>query len=162
MLARRRPGVGGRGTSLMGQFLGTGNVDVAAVCDIVPSKVANAQKRALSAGQKTAPAGYSAGDHDYENLLKRDGVRLGLRSTHPLKQVRWPMRASSGLGSQPAAPPKEPAFKAGMHVVHPTWGGGIVIETRVMGSDETLTVVFDTVGLKKLAASLANLKISLK
>ena len=97
-----------------------------------------------------------------ENLLKRDGVRLGLRSNHPLKQVRWPMRASTGLSSQPAAPPKEPAFKAGMHVVHPTWGGGIVIETRVMGSDETLTVVFDTVGLKKLAASLANLKISPK
>jgi DNA helicase-2/ATP-dependent DNA helicase PcrA len=72
------------------------------------------------------------------------------------------MRASTGLSSQPAAPPKEPAFKAGMHVVHPTWGGGIVIETRVMGSDETLTVVFDTVGLKKLAASLANLKISPK
>ena len=46
--------------------------------------------------------------------------------------------------------------------MHPSWGSGIIIEVRVMGSDETLTVVFDSVGLKKLAASLANLKISPK
>jgi hypothetical protein len=73
-------GVGGRGTSLLGDFLGTGNVDVAAVCDVVPAKVANAQRIAVRAGQKE-PAGYSKGDHDYENLLQRDDIDIAITAT---------------------------------------------------------------------------------
>ena len=73
-------GVGGRGTSLLGQYLATGNVDVIAVCDVVPSKVANAQGIVARAGQKE-PAGYSNSDHDFENLLKRDDFDIAIIAT---------------------------------------------------------------------------------
>ncbi|MDP2966691.1 MAG: 3'-5' exonuclease, partial [Pelolinea sp.] len=94
-----------------------------------------------------------------EALLKREGVRLGLRSVNPLSQPRWQPWSTTGLSGKAAEPPKEPGFKAGMRVIHPIWGDGMVVETRLMGSDETVTVMFETAGLKKLAASLAKLEI---
>jgi DNA helicase-2/ATP-dependent DNA helicase PcrA len=94
-----------------------------------------------------------------ETLLKREGVRLGLRSVNPLSQPRWQPWSTTGLSNQASEAPKEPSYKAGMRVIHPTWGDGMVVETRMMGSDETVTVMFETAGLKKLAASLARLEI---
>jgi DNA helicase-2/ATP-dependent DNA helicase PcrA len=94
-----------------------------------------------------------------EDLLHREGIRLGIRNVNPLSQPRWQPWSAAGLSSEEAEKPKEPAFKAGMRVIHPTWGDGMVVETRVMGSDETITVMFETAGLKKLAASLAKLEI---
>jgi DNA helicase-2/ATP-dependent DNA helicase PcrA len=130
-----------------------------------------------------------------EALLKREGVRLGVRSVNPLSQPRWQpwstsgftdktedkpkvsgykarersvnpikqpriqIRSTTGLSSKVKEPLKETRYKAGMRVIHPVWGDGMVVETRLMGNDETVTVVFETVGLKKLAASLAKLEI---
>jgi len=94
-----------------------------------------------------------------ENLLKREGVRLGLRSVNPLSQPRWQPWSTTGLSDKPVEKPKVPGYKAGMRVIHPVWGDGMVVETRMMGSDETVTVMFETAGLKKLAASLAKLEI---
>jgi len=59
---------------------------------------------------------------------------------------------------EPAAV-KRAAFAAGMRVQHPTWGEGIVLTSRIQDDDETVDVVFESVGIKRLAASLANLKI---
>lgn len=73
-------GYGGRGTALMHNFLGTGFVDVTAICDIVPEKVRAGKAAVTQAGQKE-PAGYSNGDHDYENLLQRDDVDLAIIAT---------------------------------------------------------------------------------
>jgi DNA helicase-2/ATP-dependent DNA helicase PcrA len=53
----------------------------------------------------------------------------------------------------------EPFFRAGMRVQHPTWGEGIVLNSRLQDNDETVDVVFESVGIKRLAASLANLTI---
>jgi DNA helicase-2/ATP-dependent DNA helicase PcrA len=92
-------------------------------------------------------------------LLEREGIRLGLRSVNPLSQPRWQPWSTTGLSGKPVAAPKEPGFKAGMRVIHPVWGDGMVVETRLMGTDETVTVMFETAGLKKLAASLARLEI---
>ncbi|MFL6214024.1 MAG: Gfo/Idh/MocA family oxidoreductase [Blastocatellia bacterium] len=66
-------GVGARGLSMLDEFLGVDHVEITAVCDIVKDKVTAAQRRIEKAGQKT-PAGYSSGDHDYENLVKRDDI----------------------------------------------------------------------------------------
>jgi predicted dehydrogenase len=66
-------GHGGRGAGLMKNFLGTGFVDVVAVCDIVPEKVEAAKAVVVAEGQN-APAGYSGGDRDYENMLRRDDL----------------------------------------------------------------------------------------
>ena len=56
-------------------------------------------------------------------------------------------------------PNKESQFRAGMRVKHPTWGEGIVLTSRLQDNDETVDVVFESVGIKRLAASLANLII---
>jgi DNA helicase-2/ATP-dependent DNA helicase PcrA len=64
------------------------------------------------------------------------------------------------LRSEPASATMiEAHFRAGMRVQHPTWGEGIVLNSRLQGNDETVNVVFESVGIKRLAASLANLTI---
>lgn len=52
-----------------------------------------------------------------------------------------------------------PQFKPGMRVKHPTWGEGMIIECRILDNDEILGVAFESVGIKRLAASLAKLEI---
>lgn len=66
-------GVGERGTSMLDEFLGVDGVEIVAVCDIVKDKVTAARQIIEKAGQKT-PAGYTNGDHDFENLCKRDDL----------------------------------------------------------------------------------------
>ncbi|MDO9546801.1 MAG: 3'-5' exonuclease, partial [Pelolinea sp.] len=96
-----------------------------------------------------------------KELVKQEGTRLGVRRVKPLSQPRWTPSLSKETHSHQPQPekPKEVKYKAGMRVIHPVWGDGMVIETRTMGNDETLSVMFDTVGLKRLAASLAKLEI---
>lgn len=64
-------GVGGRGTSQLGELLAVENVEVKAICDLVPEKVAHAQKMVVDAGQPE-PKGFTKGDHDYEHLNQLD------------------------------------------------------------------------------------------
>lgn len=42
---------------------------------------------------------------------------------------------------------------------HAKFGEGIVIESKSTGSDEEVTIAFKSVGIKKLAASFANLTV---
>jgi DNA helicase-2/ATP-dependent DNA helicase PcrA len=53
----------------------------------------------------------------------------------------------------------QPTYRAGMRVKHSVWGDGIIVDSRIQDNDEILDVVFTSVGLKKLAASLAKLTI---
>jgi DNA helicase II / ATP-dependent DNA helicase PcrA len=53
----------------------------------------------------------------------------------------------------------EAKFRAGMRVSHPSWGEGMVLNSRLQDNDETVDVVFESVGIKRLAASLANLSV---
>jgi DNA helicase-2/ATP-dependent DNA helicase PcrA len=46
-----------------------------------------------------------------------------------------------------------------MRVHHPTFGEGIVLETQVDRDDVEVTINFEAAGVKRLAASLANLDI---
>jgi predicted dehydrogenase len=66
-------GHGGRGESLLHDLLGIPGVQVNAVCDLVKDRVAAAQAKVVKAGQKE-PAGYSAGERDFENLVRRDDL----------------------------------------------------------------------------------------
>jgi DNA helicase-2/ATP-dependent DNA helicase PcrA len=92
-----------------------------------------------------------------EELIQRGGMRIGVRSVNPLSQPRWQSGAETAKKETTA--PREPRYKAGMRVIHATWGDGLVVETRILGNDETVTVMFETAGLKRLAASLAKLEI---
>ncbi|MFN2120124.1 MAG: ATP-dependent helicase [Anaerolineales bacterium] len=63
-----------------------------------------------------------------------------------------------GRAGAPSSP-QEARFRAGIRVRHPTWGEGIVLNSRLQDDDEIVDVVFESVGVKKLAASHANLVV---
>lgn len=64
-------GVGGRGTSLLGELLAVENVEVKAICDLVPMKVEHAQKMVTDAGQ-AKPSGFGKSEWDFKNLNQLD------------------------------------------------------------------------------------------
>ncbi|MGD0877880.1 MAG: UvrD-helicase domain-containing protein [Anaerolineales bacterium] len=67
--------------------------------------------------------------------------------------------APTWLRSEPIATLTEAKFRAGMRVSHPSWGEGMVLDSRLQDNDETVDVVFESVGIKRLAASLAKLSV---
>ena len=58
-----------------------------------------------------------------------------------------------------AAPIATSKYHAGTRIKHAMWGEGIVLSSRLQDGDEIVDVVFESVGIKRLAASLANLTI---
>lgn len=50
-------------------------------------------------------------------------------------------------------------YKTGQRVLHPKFGQGTVIESRLSGGDEEVSVAFDRGGVKRLMASFANLEV---
>ena len=58
----------------------------------------------------------------------------------------------------PARQAAESEFRAGDKVRHPAFGQGTVIESKVRGGDEEVTVAFARRGIKKLIASMAKLE----
>jgi len=53
----------------------------------------------------------------------------------------------------------QPRYNPGMRVIHPDWGEGMVLNSRVDNDDEILDIHFAGVGLKRVMASLARLEI---
>ncbi|MDR3702367.1 MAG: Gfo/Idh/MocA family oxidoreductase [Candidatus Sulfopaludibacter sp.] len=92
-------GVGGRGSSLISNFSAIPQVQVKALCDVVPDKVTRAQNRLAKAG-KPSPTAYTNGDHAYEEMVKRDDLDLVIVATPWIWHV--PMAVA--------------AMKAGKHV----------------------------------------------
>jgi DNA helicase-2/ATP-dependent DNA helicase PcrA len=90
-----------------------------------------------------------------ENLLtgkSRSGGRMGGR-------VRDEYSWLAPSGDRKPATIKETRYRAGMRVSHPLWAEGIVLNSRLQSDDEIVDVVFESVGIKRLAASLANLAV---
>jgi DNA helicase II / ATP-dependent DNA helicase PcrA len=58
----------------------------------------------------------------------------------------------------PPAPRVQARYRTGQKVRHARFGEGLVIESKLTGSDEEVTVAFQSVGIKRLAASFANLE----
>jgi DNA helicase-2/ATP-dependent DNA helicase PcrA len=70
--------------------------------------------------------------------------------------TKW-SSASLSTGKVDSAPSAQ--YKAGTRIRHAMWGEGIVLDSRMQDGDEIVDVVFESVGIKRLAASLANLQI---
>ncbi|HET7145227.1 MAG TPA: UvrD-helicase domain-containing protein, partial [Anaerolineales bacterium] len=70
--------------------------------------------------------------------------------------TRWTLPASRPAK---AAPVTSSRFRAGTRIKHALWGEGMVLDSRIQDDDEIVDVVFESVGIKRLAASLANLTI---
>ena len=82
-----------------------------------------------------------------------EGDLIGMRT--PAQAVYARETSWSGRISVPTAV----RFQVGMQVVHPQFGEGVVLETQLDHDDEEVTVNFEEVGIKRLAASVANLSI---
>ncbi len=66
-------GVGARGIEMLKEWLAVPNLKVTALCDIDKAQLAKGVKQVQQAGQP-APATFSNGERDFENLCKRDDV----------------------------------------------------------------------------------------
>ena len=73
-------GVGGMGSAHVQNYLNIEGVEVKAICDIVPEKVARAQKWVVAAGQPE-PAGYSKGPRDFERMCATEELDLVMTAT---------------------------------------------------------------------------------
>ncbi|MBI5943824.1 MAG: UvrD-helicase domain-containing protein [Chloroflexi bacterium] len=58
-----------------------------------------------------------------------------------------------------SAPVAMSRFKSGDRVKHPSFGEGTVLESKMLGTDETVVIEFKSVGLKRLDAALAKLEV---
>jgi DNA helicase-2/ATP-dependent DNA helicase PcrA len=55
---------------------------------------------------------------------------------------------------------KEPTFKPGMRVRNANWGEGLVLESKIdVDGEETVDIHFESVGFKRVIASLAGLEV---
>ena len=83
----------------------------------------------------------------------RTGRAPSLRTGAP-SETKW------SLHTRPqSASVIETRFRAGTRVKHSSWGEGIVLDSRIQDDDEIVDVVFSSVGIKRLSASLANLVV---
>ncbi|MBX7235988.1 MAG: UvrD-helicase domain-containing protein [Caldilineales bacterium] len=57
------------------------------------------------------------------------------------------------------APSGQLRYSPGQRVSHPKFGEGTVITSRLTGDDEEVSIAFPNAGIKRLLASLANLKV---
>ncbi|MBE0670275.1 MAG: UvrD-helicase domain-containing protein [Anaerolineales bacterium] len=80
------------------------------------------------------------------------------RTGRPMRGA--PLETKWSLQSPPqSAPVAASKYHAGTRIKHATWGEGIILNSRLQDGDEIVDVVFESVGIKRLAASLANLQI---
>jgi DNA helicase-2/ATP-dependent DNA helicase PcrA len=68
----------------------------------------------------------------------------------------WTLPSPKGE-APPSTPKKE--FDPGMKVEHKVWGEGLVLTSKMDGEDEVVDIFFDSVGLKRVIASMAKLEI---
>lgn len=68
-------GLGMRGMEAVERLLYVEGIEIRAVCDVLPDRVAQAQKIVVDRGNKE-PAGYSAGENDWMNLCRREDIDL--------------------------------------------------------------------------------------
>ena len=109
------------------------------------------QRGGRGAAEETYPSRF-LDDVPAELLIGQTRTGRSFRGSAP--ETTWSLRSTPR-----AAPVMESKFRAGTHVRHAVWGEGIVLDSRLQDDDEIVDVVFESVGIKRLAVSLANLKI---
>ena len=105
--------------------------------------------------------GYSEGTYPSRFL---EDIPVEMLAGLTRSEDRWHSRLRADMNWKlptPAVPLPltERKYRTGTRVKHPSWGEGIVLDSRLQDNDETLDVVFESVGIKRLAASLAKLTI---
>ena len=109
------------------------------------------QRGGRGAAEETYPSRF-LDDIPADLLVGKTRTGRSIRGRVP--DTKW------SLPSRPqSAPVIQSKYRAGTHVRHQVWGEGIVLDSRIQDDDEIVDVVFESVGIKRLSASLANLKI---
>ncbi len=65
---------------------------------------------------------------------------------------------------KPVNPPRrviEKQYQTGLHVIHPLWGEGLVLNSVIEDNEEILDIFFEDKGMKRVIASLAKLKVKI-
>jgi DNA helicase II / ATP-dependent DNA helicase PcrA len=109
------------------------------------------QRGGRGAAEETYPSRF-LDDVPAELLIGKSRTGRSIHGRAP--ETLWSLHTSPQ-----AASIMEIKFRAGTHVRHPMWGEGIVLDSRIQDDDEIVDVVFESVGIKRLSASLANLTV---
>ena len=92
-----------------------------------------------------------------DELLEQSGF---IRSISPSRLIGFAAKDIQWESRRYGTPsPTNPKFLPGAHVIHPVWGDGMVLNSRIQDDDEIVDIFFENVGMKRVAASLANLKV---
>jgi DNA helicase II / ATP-dependent DNA helicase PcrA len=83
----------------------------------------------------------------------RSGMSLGTTSSRVRAPDRWPSSSSTPTRAL------EQRYRAGARVMHPVWGEGLVLNSKIQDDDEIVDIFFENLGLKRVAASLAKLEL---
>ncbi|WKZ46461.1 MAG: UvrD-helicase domain-containing protein [Anaerolineales bacterium] len=110
------------------------------------------QRGGRGSQEETFPSRY-LDDVPSDLLVGKTRTGRSLRGQMP--ETKWQTHHSQGRPAS-VTPAK---YRAGTRIKHPSWGEGIVLDSKIQDDDEIVDVVFESVGIKRLSASLANLKI---
>jgi DNA helicase-2/ATP-dependent DNA helicase PcrA len=90
-----------------------------------------------------------------DSLLLESGSRSQDRHTWEYS----PARRTSRWEDSTSAALIQRQFRPGLRVSHPSFGDGMVLDSRIEDDDEIVDIFFEGLGLKRLAASIAKLEI---
>lgn len=91
-----------------------------------------------------------------ESLLQIRGTAISRHAQPAAKRVQsWENLSAP----RPASADQTIHYPAGTRIVHPVWGEGMVLNSRYQDDDEIVDIFFETVGLKRVVASLARLQV---
>lgn len=109
--------------------------------------------------------GYSKSNNNSSSSWS-NGSGYSSRSSRPDRTTRKEKNDWEGTSLAPTPPPASKSsaavsqkFRANLRVLHPSWGEGLVVESKIQDNEEVVDVVFESVGFKRLIASLAHLEI---
>jgi len=98
-----------------------------------------------------------------DKLLRRTGAYRSERHTvarweQPSRWESTRLAPAAPAGAQPA-PEVRSRYRPAMRVRHTVWGEGMVIHSAIRDGEEEVDVMFESVGFKRVLASLAKLEI---
>ena len=117
------------------------------------------QRGGRGAAEETYPSRF-LDDVPAELLVGRSRTGRSIRGRPP--ETAWSLYSKPQPFDQTqgrSASVMEIKFRAGTHVRHQMWGEGIVLDSRIQDDDEIVDVIFESVVIKRLSASLANLTV---
>lgn len=119
-----------------------------------------ASQQRSSSSSRAASSVKRGGSHSANNGNYRTPNGRSSYQNERAERLAASNSVSTFKSQQPGKPtaPGAAQYSAGMKVNHPSFGQGIVVSSKVSGSDEEVTVAFAGKGVKRLLASLANLE----